>query len=69
MSTLLEVSGISINLDGFRAINNLTFQIGKAELRDVIGANGASKTTFMVFVTGKANRDEGQIIWAKRTFR
>jgi hypothetical protein len=28
MSKLLEVSGVSVNLDGFRAINSLTFQLG-----------------------------------------
>ena len=33
MSTMLEVSGISISFDGFRAINNLTFQLGESELR------------------------------------
>ena len=36
MSTLLEVSGVSVSFDGFKAINNLTFQIGEAELRAVI---------------------------------
>ncbi|MEO1613946.1 MAG: ABC transporter ATP-binding protein, partial [Pseudomonadota bacterium] len=28
MSALLEVSGVSVSFDGFRAINNLSFQIG-----------------------------------------
>jgi urea transport system ATP-binding protein len=28
MSTLLEVSGVSVSFDGFKAINNLSFQIG-----------------------------------------
>ena len=40
MSALLEVSGVSVSFDGFKAINNLSFQIGKAELRAVIGPNG-----------------------------
>jgi urea ABC transporter ATP-binding protein UrtD len=66
MSTLHEVSGISISLDGFRAINNLTFQIGEAELRTAIGPNGAGKTTFMDFVTCKANPDDEQIIWGEK---
>ena len=50
---LLEVSGVSVSFDGFKAINNLSFSIGKAELRAVIGPNGAGKTTFMDIVTGK----------------
>ena len=39
MSSLLEVSGVSVTFDGFRAINNLSFQIGSAELRAIIGRN------------------------------
>ncbi len=63
MSTLLEVSGVSVSFDGFKAINNLSFQIGKAELRAIIGPNGAGKTTFMDIVTGKTRPDEGRILW------
>lgn len=63
MTTLLEVSGVSVTFDGFRAINNLSFQIGKAELRAIIGPNGAGKTTFMDIVTGKTRPDEGRILW------
>lgn len=31
--TLLEVSGVSVTFDGFRAINNLSIAIGEPELR------------------------------------
>ena len=61
MSALLEVDGISVSFDGFRAINNLSFNIGAAELRAVIGPNGAGKTTFMDIVTGKTRPDEGNV--------
>jgi urea transport system ATP-binding protein len=67
MSTLLEVSGVSVTFDGFRAINNLSFQIGDAELRAVIGPNGAGKTTFMDIVTGKTRPDEGRVIWGEKS--
>ena len=67
MSTLLEVSGVSVTFDGFRAINNLSFQIGEAELRAVIGPNGAGKTTFMDIVTGKTKPDEGRVIWGEKS--
>lgn len=63
MSSLLEVSGVSVSFDGFKAINNLSFQIGAAELRAIIGPNGAGKTTFMDIVTGKTRPDEGRILW------
>ena len=32
MSTLLEVSGISVSFDGFKAINNLSIKIAEPEL-------------------------------------
>ena len=67
MSTLLEVSGVSVSFDGFKAINNLTFQIGKAEMRAVIGPNGAGKTTFMDIVTGKTRPDEGRVLWGEKS--
>ena len=64
MSGLLEVSGVSVTFDGYRAINNLSFAIGEPEMRAIIGPNGAGKTTFMDIVTGKTRPDEGQVIWA-----
>ena len=67
MSMLLEVSGVSVSFDGFRAINNLSFQIGPAEMRAIIGPNGAGKTTFMDIVTGKTKPDEGRVIWGDRS--
>jgi len=67
MSTLLEVSGVSVTFDGFRAINNLSIQIGEPELRAVIGPNGAGKTTFMDIVTGKTTPDEGRVTWGERS--
>ncbi len=67
MSTLLEVSGVSVSFDGFRAINNLTFQIGPAEMRAVIGPNGAGKTTFMDIVTGKTRPDKGRVLWGEKS--
>ena len=65
--TLLEVSGVSVTFDGFRAINNLSFDIGPAEMRAIIGPNGAGKTTFMDIVTGKTRPDEGRVLWGERS--
>jgi ABC-type uncharacterized transport system ATPase subunit len=65
MSALLEVSGVSVSFDGFKAINNLSFEIGLPELRAIIGPNGAGKTTFMDIVTGKTRPDEGTVRWGE----
>jgi len=64
--SLLEVRGVSVSFDGFKAINNLSFQIGDAELRAIIGPNGAGKTTFMDIVTGKTRPDVGEVVFGKR---
>ncbi|EPX85350.1 urea ABC transporter ATP-binding protein UrtD [Salipiger mucosus] len=68
MSTLLEMSGVSVSFDGFKAINNLSFQIGEPELRAIIGPNGAGKTTFMDIITGKTRPDEGRVIYGERSY-
>lgn len=67
MSGLLEVSGVSVTFDGFKAINNLSFSIGHRELRAVIGPNGAGKTTFMDIVTGKTRPDEGRVVYGEKS--
>ncbi len=66
MSMLLEVSGVSVTFDGFRAINNLSINFAPTELRAIIGPNGAGKTTFMDIVTGKTKPDEGKVIWGDK---
>ena len=66
MSTLLEMSGVSVSFDGFKAINNLSFQIAEPELRAVIGPNGAGKTTFMDIVTGKTRPDSGHVLFGEK---
>ncbi|PZO66803.1 MAG: urea ABC transporter ATP-binding protein UrtD [Paracoccus denitrificans] len=65
MTALLEVSGVSVSFDGFRAINNLSFEIGARELRAIIGPNGAGKTTFMDIVTGKTRPGQGKVLWGE----
>ncbi|MBF9036544.1 urea ABC transporter ATP-binding protein UrtD [Rhodobacterales bacterium HKCCE2091] len=65
MSALLEVNGVSVSFDGFKAINNLSFSIGEPEMRAVIGPNGAGKTTFMDIITGKTRPDEGEVLWGE----
>ena len=67
MAALLEVQAVSVSFDGFKAINNLTLNIGEPELRAVIGPNGAGKTTFMDIVTGKTRPDTGKVLWGEKS--
>ncbi|SDU34035.1 urea ABC transporter ATP-binding protein UrtD [Stappia sp. ES.058] len=58
---LLYLDGVSVSFDGFKALNNLSFLIGRNEMRAIIGPNGAGKTTMMDVITGKTRPDEGEL--------
>ena len=60
---ILLVDGVTVSFDGFKALNNLSFSINYGELRCIIGANGAGKSTMMDVVTGKTTPDEGKVIF------
>jgi len=60
---VLQLEKISVSFDGFRALNDLSLQIGIGELRCVIGPNGAGKTTLMDVITGKTRPDAGRVIY------
>jgi urea transport system ATP-binding protein len=62
---ILLVDGVSVSFDGFKALNNLSFSINYGELRCIIGANGAGKSTMMDVVTGKTTPDEGSVIFGQ----
>lgn len=62
---ILLVDGVSVSFDGFKALNNLSFSIDYGELRCIIGANGAGKSTMMDVVTGKTKPDVGQVIFGE----
>jgi urea transport system ATP-binding protein len=64
-SRILLVDGVSVSFDGFKALNNLSFSINYGELRCIIGANGAGKSTMMDVVTGKTRPDEGHVIFGE----
>lgn len=50
---ILYLEDVTVQFDGFRALNRLTLSIDHGELRCVIGPNGAGKTTMMDVITGK----------------
>ena len=58
---VLYLDGVSVNFDGFKALNSLSFLIGANEMRAVIGPNGAGKTTMMDVITGRTRPDIGEV--------
>ena len=49
---LLEVSGLTMDFGGLRAVDNVGLDIFEGEIVALIGPNGAGKTTFFNCVTG-----------------
>jgi urea transport system ATP-binding protein len=58
---ILEIEDVTVSFDGFKAINNLNFDMEQGELRVIIGPNGAGKTTFLDVITGKVKPTQGQV--------
>ena len=62
-NTILQLSGITVTFDGFKALDDLSLTFERNELRCIIGPNGAGKTTMMDAITGKTRVDEGTMIF------
>ena len=62
---ILYVEGVTVSFDGFKALNDLNLYINKGELRCIIGANGAGKSTMMDVITGKLRPDEGTVYFGQ----
>ncbi len=63
--TLLYMENVNVSFDGFKAISDLDFYVDNGELRCLIGANGAGKTTMMDIITGKTKPDSGNVIFGE----
>lgn len=62
---ILYLDSISVVFDGFKALNNLSLDIGVGELRCIIGPNGAGKTTMMDVITGKTRATSGTVFFGQ----
>ncbi len=52
MGNILEVSNLTMDFGGLRALDNLNIEIHEGEIVALIGPNGAGKTTFFNCITG-----------------
>ncbi len=67
--SILTTENLTMDFDGFKAINNLNFSMAPGELRVVIGPNGAGKTTFLDLITGKIKPTTGQVLFKGKNIR
>lgn len=71
----LEFKDLTVEFNGFRAVNGINLSIDKGEIRVIIGPNGAGKTTIIDMITGKTQPTYGavlldnQIISGKRPYQ
>ena len=61
MPAALTVDGLSVDFDGFKAVNTVSMIVDEGELRVLLGANGAGKTTLMDLISGKTKSTAGRV--------
>jgi branched-chain amino acid transport system ATP-binding protein len=59
---LLEVRGLTKRFAGVRAVDEVSFTVGKGRVHAVIGPNGAGKTTLFNLITGFAPPTAGAVL-------
>ncbi|WP_108260544.1 urea ABC transporter ATP-binding protein UrtD [Mangrovicoccus ximenensis] len=58
---LLQVTDITVDFDGFKAIDGFSLTLRPGELRILIGPNGAGKSTFCDTVIGRVQPASGSV--------
>jgi len=73
---MLAINNLVKNYGKFKAVDNLSLEIGKGQIYGFVGANGAGKTTTMKIVAGLLKPTSGSVVVAgmnisehKKTFK
>ena len=57
----INISNLSKNYGAQKAVNNISFSVGKGEIVGFLGPNGAGKSTTMKIITGYLAADGGVV--------
>ncbi|WP_169090072.1 urea ABC transporter ATP-binding protein UrtD [Paenibacillus sp. PL91] len=60
-SAILLCDDVTVDFDGFKAIQGMHLKLEKGELRFLIGPNGAGKTTMLDVICGKVRPTSGRV--------
>jgi branched-chain amino acid transport system ATP-binding protein len=60
--TLLATRGLSRHFGGLRAVDNVSFELARGEVRAIIGPNGAGKSTFVGLICGRIAPTAGRVV-------
>ena len=58
---VLQVVGVRKAFGGVRAVDGVSFDLPRGEIRALIGPNGAGKSTFFNILTGQLRADRGSV--------
>ncbi|SEP05860.1 urea ABC transporter ATP-binding protein UrtD [Paenibacillus sp. OV219] len=60
-SVILQCDGVTVDFDGFKAVQGMDLTLTRGELRFLIGPNGAGKTTMLDVICGKVKPASGKV--------
>lgn len=60
---VVSIENISVEFDGFKAVNNVSTEIFPHQVHFFIGPNGAGKTTMLDIICGKTKPCEGKVLF------
>ena len=65
--SIVYLEDVTVDYDGFKALQHLNFMMERRELRVVIGPNGAGKTTLLDVISGRTKPVHGRVIFGHHT--
>src|SRR3954468_7959457 len=66
-AAIIYCEDVTVDYEGFKALDRLNFYMDRRELRVVIGPNGAGKTTLLDVISGRAKPESGRVIFGDHT--
>jgi len=66
-TSIVYLDTVTVDYDGFKALDRLNFYMDRKELRVVIGPNGAGKTTLLDVISGRVRPASGRVIFGHHT--
>ena len=65
--SIIYLDNVTVDFDGFKALNQLNLIVDYHELRVVIGPNGAGKSTLLDVISGKVQPVAGRAVFGQAT--
>ncbi|MGY3587069.1 urea transport system ATP-binding protein [Bradyrhizobium sp. USDA 4341] len=62
MNNALVTRDLSVAFAGFKAVDGVSLSVAEGELRVLLGANGAGKTTMMDLISGRTTSTRGEVV-------